>query len=81
MAAVDGFRGKVVLVTGGAQGIGLCLVHTFARLGARIAFCDVQAEAGRFWERRLRRDGWDVRFIRADLGREADARRFARTAL
>lgn len=81
MAAMDGFRGKVVLVTGGSQGIGLCLVHTFARLGARVAFCDVKAEAGRFWERRLRRDGWDVRFIRADLGREADARRFARTAL
>ena len=57
------------------------VVHTFARAGARVAFCDVKADAGRFWERRLGGEGLDVRFTRADLGREADARRFARTAL
>ncbi|HXF83085.1 MAG TPA: SDR family oxidoreductase [bacterium] len=75
------FQGRVVVVTGGARGIGLCLVDTFARRGARVAFADIDAAAGRFWERRLAAQGAEVRFFRADLGRAADVRRFARAAL
>lgn len=33
--ASDAFAGQVVLVTGGAQGIGLAIVSAFARLGPR----------------------------------------------
>jgi len=75
------FQDQVVAVTGGAQGIGLCLVHTFARRGAKVAFCDVNVKAGRHWERKFTKDGMDVFFVQADLGREADTRKFARTAL
>jgi NAD(P)-dependent dehydrogenase (short-subunit alcohol dehydrogenase family) len=38
--------GKVVLVTGGASGIGAAHVRAFARSGARVAFLDRQDEAG-----------------------------------
>ena len=75
------FRGHVVAVTGGGQGIGLCLVHTFAHRGARVAFCDVNAAAGRHWARTLTREGRDVVFVKADLGRAADARTFAKEAI
>jgi len=75
------FDEKVVAVTGGAQGIGLCLVHTFARRGARVAFCDVNVKSGRHWERKFTDKGMEVFFVQADLGRETDARRFARAAL
>jgi NAD(P)-dependent dehydrogenase (short-subunit alcohol dehydrogenase family) len=39
--------GKVVLVTGGATGIGAAHVHAFARNGAKVAFIDRQQEPGR----------------------------------
>ena len=34
--AADAFKGQVVLVTGGAQGIGLAIVSAFAQLGATV---------------------------------------------
>ena len=40
------FEGKVCIITGGANGIGRCLVEEFSRLGASIAFIDKDKEAG-----------------------------------
>jgi NAD(P)-dependent dehydrogenase (short-subunit alcohol dehydrogenase family) len=39
--------GKVILVTGGASGIGAAHVRAFAATGARVAFLDKQEDAGR----------------------------------
>jgi NAD(P)-dependent dehydrogenase (short-subunit alcohol dehydrogenase family) len=41
-ARYPSLQGKVVLVTGGATGIGESIVKHFARLGSRVAFFDVQ---------------------------------------
>ncbi|AHY50211.1 SDR family NAD(P)-dependent oxidoreductase [Bradyrhizobium japonicum] len=38
--------GRVVLITGGASGIGATFVRAFATQGARIAFLDIDASAG-----------------------------------
>ena len=40
------FENKVVMITGGAAGIGLVTAENFAKEGARIAICDVNPEAG-----------------------------------
>ncbi|RPJ74828.1 MAG: 3-oxoacyl-[acyl-carrier-protein] reductase [Desulfobacteraceae bacterium] len=40
------FNDKVVMVTGGAAGIGRVTAEAFAREGARLAICDVNPEAG-----------------------------------
>ncbi len=75
------FRSSVIVVTGGSQGIGLCLVHRFAQAGALVAFCDVNRTAGQYWEQKLKNAGLDVFFVQADLAREAQVRRFARAVL
>jgi NAD(P)-dependent dehydrogenase (short-subunit alcohol dehydrogenase family) len=45
-ATYPSLAGRVVFVTGGASGIGADLVRAFAANGARIAFIDIQPEAG-----------------------------------
>ena len=45
-AQYPSLKGKVVVVTGGATGIGESIVRHFARQGARVAFFDVQDAPG-----------------------------------
>ncbi len=45
-ARYPSLKDRVVLITGGATGIGESLVRNFARQGSRVAFLDVQDEAG-----------------------------------
>ena len=42
----SGLAGRVVLITGGASGIGAAFVRAFAAQKARVAFLDIDAEAG-----------------------------------
>jgi NAD(P)-dependent dehydrogenase (short-subunit alcohol dehydrogenase family) len=42
-----GLDGAVVLVTGGATGIGSAIVENFLRQGSRVVFLDKNAEAAR----------------------------------
>jgi D-xylose 1-dehydrogenase len=44
-ATYPSLRGRAVLVTGGATGIGASIVEHFSRQGSRVAFFDVQDEA------------------------------------
>jgi NAD(P)-dependent dehydrogenase (short-subunit alcohol dehydrogenase family) len=42
----DSLKGRTVVVTGGASGIGEAFVRAFAANGARVAFLDLQADVG-----------------------------------
>jgi NAD(P)-dependent dehydrogenase (short-subunit alcohol dehydrogenase family) len=44
-ASYPSLVGRVVLITGGASGIGAEMVRQFAHNGARVAFLDIQDEA------------------------------------
>lgn len=60
-------EGKVVLVTGGASGIGASLVEAFAAQGSKVGFLDLDAAAGRALEARLEACTHPVRFEQVDL--------------
>src|SRR5258706_167569 len=62
-------KGKVVLLTGGANGIGAASVRALREQGARVFFCDVDAVAGKALEREL---GGEVQFSRVDLTKEKE---------
>jgi D-xylose 1-dehydrogenase len=42
----DSLKGRTVVVTGGASGIGAAFVRAFAANGARVAFLDIQTDTG-----------------------------------
>ena len=61
------FDGRVAFVTGGARGIGRATVERLAGEGARVAFCDVDADVG---EQTAHEVGHGVRFYACDLADE-----------
>jgi NAD(P)-dependent dehydrogenase (short-subunit alcohol dehydrogenase family) len=61
-------KDRMVLITGGATGIGESMVRHFARQGSRVAFFDIQDEAGRALAGELAREGCPrPEYVRCDL--------------
>lgn len=59
--------GRVALVTGGAQGIGLACGRRFAEDGARVVLADLHPEIGAAAAAALVADGLDARFVACDV--------------
>ena len=66
--------GKGVLVTGGASGIGRAAATACAREGARVVVADLSEAGGREVADKLRANGADAHFVRADVTRSADVK-------
>lgn len=66
------FAGRTVLVTGAAAGIGAATAATFAAAGARVVLADVDEAGGTQMAAKLRAQGADARFVRADVTRADD---------
>lgn len=71
-ARYSDLAGKVVLVTGGATGIGAALVEGFARQKAVACFVDIAEVEGHALSARLSREGLAAPFLRCDLTRTQD---------
>jgi len=67
-------QAQVVIVSGGAHGIGEAAVLAFARQGYRVALADLDGDAGEQVAQRTGSLPGEVLFIRADISRAEDAR-------
>jgi NAD(P)-dependent dehydrogenase (short-subunit alcohol dehydrogenase family) len=66
--------GKVALITGAGSGMGRVASLLFAQEGAKVVATDVDEAAGQETASLAKAEGLDVRFVRADVSREADCR-------
>ncbi|MCJ8167490.1 glucose 1-dehydrogenase [Pontibacter sp. E15-1] len=64
------YTAKTVLITGGAQGIGLGMAQTFAQAGARVVLADKDAEAGAEALQRLSKQNLQAQYIPCDVASE-----------
>jgi D-xylose 1-dehydrogenase len=67
MAIYPDLKGKTVVVTGGASGIGAALVEAFAQQGAKVGFLDRDETAGTALANALTSQGRQIHFVPLDL--------------
>jgi len=73
--------GKVVLITGGTDGLGAALADRLVEEGARVAVCGRDSDRLAAAEQRLRDAGGDALVVRADVTSLADLERFVDAAV
>lgn len=72
------FENKVVMITGGAAGIGKVTAENFAREGAKVAICDVNTEAGEATANEL---GPEASFTQVDVANSASVSDWVETVV
>lgn len=70
-----GLKGKVIVVTGGAKGIGAGMVESFSKEGAIVYIVNRPGNEGAVLEKRLRSAGADVTFLPAELNDPDESKR------
>jgi NAD(P)-dependent dehydrogenase (short-subunit alcohol dehydrogenase family) len=69
---------KVAAITGGGQGIGRAIGYHFAAAGYAVSLADPDAIAGREAVAEIEKRGGMALFVRTDVAREADVKRWMR---
>ncbi|MCB9080359.1 MAG: glucose 1-dehydrogenase [Lewinellaceae bacterium] len=66
------FKDQVVLITGGASGIGAEAARTFSRAGARVVVSDISEETGQALVAEIQATGQQALWIQANVAVEAE---------
>ncbi len=77
----DDFKGKSVIVTGAASGLGRDIALGFARAGARVTVADVDSEKGVSVVEEIKKTGTGAVFAGVDVGSEDQVKAMVDTAL
>jgi NAD(P)-dependent dehydrogenase (short-subunit alcohol dehydrogenase family) len=72
----SGYEGKVVIVTGGAYGIGRAAALEFAKRGAKVSIADLDMKRGEETLGRIKDAGGEAIFIKTDVSLEDDVKAF-----
>lgn len=75
------FQGKVVIVTGAAQGIGRAIAERFGSESAQVVAVDINGEVLTQTVTELREPGYEIHSVVGDVGCKADAERSVAEAL
>ena len=71
--------GKVVLITGGASGIGLAAVKLFLEHGAKVAVADINEDSGKQLVESLPHE--HAAFFKTDITNESDCQKTVQSVL
>ncbi|MFZ3590184.1 glucose 1-dehydrogenase [Bacillus sp. DJP31] len=66
------FNGKVVIVTGAANGIGQAIACLYAEKGAKVVLVDIDEGSGKETAAKIRESGGNALFLQADVRQEED---------
>ncbi|KAL1987421.1 hypothetical protein VTN96DRAFT_3803 [Rasamsonia emersonii] len=64
-------KGKVAIITGGAQGMGKATAAVFVKAGAKVVIADIKEEQGQQVAAELSKLG-EIHFVKADISKSAD---------
>jgi short-subunit dehydrogenase len=73
------FKDKVVVVTGGSDGIGKALVHEFLIMGAKVATCGRSHD--KLYQLQINHPSFHLHTMVADMGNEEDCKRFIESCI
>jgi NAD(P)-dependent dehydrogenase (short-subunit alcohol dehydrogenase family) len=74
------FAGKRIVITGAGRGLGFAFAERLAREGASVIIAEIDEALGRDAEKKLKAQGFDVRFIETDISSEASVAAMAKSA-
>jgi len=66
------FLNKVVVVTGGAKGIGRGVAAAYSKKGAKVVLADVQSDNGEQTVTEMKKQGGEALFVKTDVRNEKD---------
>ena len=74
-------KGKSIIVTGGASGIGEAASLLAARAGARVTVADLNQSLGDAVVKRIKADGGEAQFVRTDIADESQVKAMVAAAV
>lgn len=75
------FKDKVVIVTGGASGIGESTVKAFSQQGAKVVIADMNSEKGKQLVDGIKQKGGEAMFVKVDVTSEDDQKKLIKDTL